>query len=117
MKYLLLLNTPDGGPPEPGTPEAQRLYEGYLAASQAMADSGIVLECMPLHRPTAATTVRVRDGRTVLTDGPAAELKEQVGGYALLDCPTIEQAIAFARLLPAAEDGSVEIRPVYGVER
>ncbi|HVV22476.1 MAG TPA: YciI family protein [Pseudonocardiaceae bacterium] len=114
MKYLLLLNTPDGGAPEAGTPEAQRLYERYSAAARAMGD-GVVVECVPLHRPAAATTVRVRDGRSVLTDGPAAELKEQVGGYAVLDCPTIEQAIAFATLLPAAEDGSVEIRPVFGV--
>jgi hypothetical protein len=59
-----------------------------------------------------ATTVRVRDGQTLLTDGPAAELKEQVGGYTLMECADLDEAIKWAASLPAAAAASVEIRPV-----
>ena len=117
MKYLLLLSTPADGLPEPGSPEVDRLYAGYARAAKAMADAGgTVIECRPLHAASSATTVRVRDQQTLLTDGPAAELREQVGGFALVDCADLDQAVRYAELLPAAEDGSVEIRPIVIVE-
>lgn len=112
MKYLFLLQTADDGPPAPGTAEAALMYEEYRAALQVMAADGALIECAPLQGASLATTVRVRDGRAMLTDGPAAELREQVGGYTLVDCPDLDSALRYAALLPAARAGSVEVRAV-----
>ena len=112
MKYLLLLQTADDGPPAAGSPEAAQLYADYQVALQEMARAGVLLECAPLQGASVATTVRVREGRTLLSDGPAAELKEQVGGYTLVDCVDLDQALHFAAMLPAAKAGSVEVRAV-----
>ena len=68
-----------------------------------------------LDAPKTAKTVRVRDGETIVTDGPFAETKEQLGGYYLLNCDDIDEAIAYAAKIPSAEYGSIEVRPV--VER
>ncbi len=112
MKYLFLLQTADDGPPEPGSPEGQQMFDDYQAALREMARAGVLLECAPLQGASLATTVRVRDGQTMLTDGPAAELKEQVGGYTLVECADLDQAVHFAAMLPAATAGSVEVRAV-----
>ena len=112
MKYLFLLQTADDGPPAPGSPEAAQMFTDYQVALQEMARAGVLLDCAPLQGASLATTVRVRDGQTMLTDGPAAELKEQVGGYTLVDCADLEQALHFAAMLPAATAGSVEVRAV-----
>ncbi len=112
MKYLFLLQTADDGPPAPGSPEAAQMFTDYQVALQEMARAGVLLDCAPLQGASLATTVRVRDGRTMLTDGPAAELKEQVGGYTLVDCADLDQALHFAAMLPAATAGSVEVRAV-----
>jgi len=112
MKYLFLLQTADDGPPAPGSPEAAQMFTDYQVALGEMARAGVLLECAPLQGASLATTVRVRDGQTMLTDGPAAELKEQVGGYTLVDCADLDQALHFAAMLPAATAGSVEVRAV-----
>jgi hypothetical protein len=92
------------------------MYAEYSAALGAMAQAGVLLECTPLQGASLATTVRVRDGRPSITDGPAAELKEQVGGYTLVECDDLDQALHFAAMLPAAKAGSVEVRPVISVQ-
>jgi len=112
MKYLFLLQTADDGPPAPGSVEAAQMYADYQVALQEMARAGVLLECAPLQGASVATTVRVRDGRTMLTDGPAAELKEQVGGFTLVECEDLDQALHFAAMLPAAKAGTVEVRAV-----
>jgi len=112
MKYLFLLQTADDGPPEQGSPEAAQLYADYQVAIQAMCAAGVLLECAPLQGASLATTVRVRDGQTMLTDGPAAELKEQVGGYTLVECADLDEALKYAAMIPAAKAGAVEVRPV-----
>ena len=66
----------------------------------------------PLQSISTATTVRLRNGRTQTTDGPFAETKEQLGGYYLLDCKDLDEAISYAAKIPSAKNGSVEIRPV-----
>jgi hypothetical protein len=65
-----------------------------------------------LHPTTSATTVRVRDGKALTTDGPFAETKEQLGGFYLLDCKDLDEAIEYAAKIPGASHGSVEIRPI-----
>lgn len=117
MKYLLLLHrgaTEDL--PDPSSPEAFALFSAYRAANEAMAAAGVLIDCAPLESVSAATTVRVRNGETLLTDGPAAELKEQVGGYTLIECADLDEAIKWAASLPAAGEASVEIRPVVTVQ-
>ena len=110
MKYLFLLYSPPM--PEPGTPEAAQLMTDWTAARQAMADAGVLIDCAPLQPPAASTTVRVRDGETLLTDGPAAEIKEVFGGFTLIECDGLDDALKWAARLPTAHDGKVEVRPL-----
>lgn len=113
MKYLLLLHTPDDGlPQDQGSAAYADMHARYTAAMGAMAQAGVLIECAPLKAWSSATTVRVRDGETLLTDGPAAEIKEQVGGYALIECADLDDALKWAATIPAAEAGSVEVRTV-----
>jgi hypothetical protein len=114
MKYLFLLYA-DAPMPEPGTPEARKLLEDWTEAEQAMAEAGVLIDCAPLHPVAASTTVRVRDGETLLTDGPAAEIKEVFGGFTLVECADLDEALRWAARLPTALDGKVEVRPVLQV--
>jgi hypothetical protein len=113
MKYLFLLYGKEM--PEPGTAEAAKLIADWAAAKQAMADAGVLIECSPLQPPAASTTVRVRGGETLLTDGPAAEIKEVFGGITLIECDGLDDALKWAGRLPAALDGKVEVRPLLRV--
>jgi hypothetical protein len=115
MKYMYLLYVPDGPVPEPGSEEFQKMFEAYAAATRAMAEAGVLIESAPLAPPNTATTLRVRDGETLLTDGPAAEIKEQLGGYTFVECASLDEALKWAATIPAARDGSVEVRPVVPV--
>ena len=101
--------------PEPGTPEATRLMADWTAARQAMAEAGVLIDCAPLQPPAASTTVRVRDGETLLSDGPAAEIKEVFGGFTLIECDGLDDALKWAARLPSALDGKVEVRPLLQV--
>ena len=115
MKYMFLLYGPDL--PEPGTPEAAKVMADWAVARQAMADAGVLIDCAPLQPPEASTTVRVRDGETLLTDGPAAEIKEVFGGFTLIECDGLDDALKWAARVPTALDGKVEIRPLIQVNR
>ena len=105
MKYMLLIHDTKPGDPAPEDMPA------YMAISEAPT----TLDGAQLHPPTTATTVRVQDGRTLTTDGPFAETKEQLGGYYLIDVADLDEAIDVATRIPAARHGAIEIRPV--VER
>ena len=115
MKYMFLLYGPDL--PEPGTPEAAKVMADWTLARQAMADAGVLIDCAPLQPPEASTTVRVRDGETLLTDGPAAEIKEVFGGFTLIECDGLDDALKWAARVPTALDGKVEVRPLIQVNR
>jgi hypothetical protein len=115
MKYMLLLYGPDKPLPEPGTPEFTEMVQNWDTATGAMAKAGVLIDCAPLEPPSAATTLQVRDGETLLTDGPAAEIKEQFGGYTLIECADLDEALKWAATLPTALDGSIEVRPVVQV--
>jgi hypothetical protein len=116
MRYLFLLHSPDRELPAAGTPEYAEMYAAYTAAVEAMARAGVLVDCAPLTAVDAATTVRVRGGETLLTDGPAAEIKEQVGGYTIVDCTDLDEALRWAATMPAARHASVEVRPIVSVE-
>jgi len=115
MKYLFLLYGPDRPFPQPGTSEFREMRDAWNAATETMAKAGVLIDCAPLQPPSAATTVQVRDGQTLLTDGPAAEIKEQFGGYTLIECTDLDEALKWAATIPTASDGSVEVRPVIEV--
>jgi len=116
MRYLCLLYVAENNAPAPGTPMFSReLVAVSVAATEAMTKAGVLIDSAPLHPTRAATTLRVRAGETVLTDGPFAELKEQVGGYYLLECADLDEAVRWAATIPAAQSGAVEVRPVMAV--
>lgn len=115
MKYLMLLYGSDL--PAQGTVEARKLLEDWAAARQAMADAGVLIDCAPLQPTSASTTVQVRNGEALLTDGPAAEIKEVFGGFTLIECDGLDDALKWAATLPTAFDGKVEVRPLIQVQR
>jgi hypothetical protein len=116
MKYMFLLYA-DGRPlAEQNAEEARATFEAYRAATRTLAEAGVLVDCAPLQPVSASTTVRVRDGETLLTDGPAAEIKEHFGGYTIVECADLDEALKWAAVMPAASDGSVEVRPLVPVE-
>ena len=117
MKYLLLLNrVEDDDIPEPDTPEGAALFAAYQQFNDEMKDAGVYRDCEPLRGQSATTTVRVRGGETLITDGPAAEIKEHLGGYTVIECADLDEALRWAARSPAAGDASVEVHPVVTIE-
>jgi len=111
MKYMALIYGSEEAWDALSEEEQQRVTERYMA----LAREPVTVGGDELQDPDTATTIRVRDGETLTTDGPFAETKEQLGGYYLIDCGSLDEAIEFAARIPAAERGSVEVRPL--VER
>ncbi len=116
MKYMFLLNRTTDALPEPGTAEFDQMMQAYGAALETLGKAGVLIDCAPLAAGSAATTVRVRDGETILTDGPSAEIKEQLGGYTIVACADLDEALKWAAIMPAARDASVEVRPIVAVQ-
>jgi hypothetical protein len=92
--------------------ERQQIYEQTRDLSQELASRGQYLGGFPLHPSSAASSVRVRDGKRLVTDGPFAETREQLGGYMLIDVTNLDEAIAIAARIPLARTSTVEVRPV-----
>jgi hypothetical protein len=111
VKYMFLLYA-DKPLPEPGTGEARQLLQAWNTATREMAEAGVLIDCGPLQPQAASTTVRVRDGEALITDGPAAEIKEVFGGFTLIDCADLDEALKWAARVPTASEGKVEVRPV-----
>jgi len=111
MKYMLLMytNEADG----PSTPEEQQAVQAAWMALLREAKAAGVLESSGGLPGGSTTTVRVREGKTLITDGPFAETHEQLGGYFLLDCENLDEAIAWAAKVPFAQYGAVEVRPLW----
>jgi hypothetical protein len=116
VKYMFLLNRTTDALPEPGTAEFDQMMQAYGAALQALGQAGVLIDCAPLADRSSSTTVRVRDGETILTDGPAAEIKEQLGGYTIVECADLDEALKWAAIMPAARDASVEVRPIVAAQ-
>ncbi|TQV84720.1 YciI family protein [Exilibacterium tricleocarpae] len=112
MQYMLLIYTDDTTEPAPGTAEFGTYMQRYMEFTQEVKDKGLFVAGDALEKVNTATTVRVRKNEVDTTDGPFAETKEVLGGYYLLDCKDLDQAIEYAAKIPAAELGSIEIRPV-----
>ena len=114
MRYMLLIYS-DADPQsfenvDPA--ERKAVMDEYFAFTKEMADRGLMQGGEALLPPTTATSVRVRGGETVTTDGPFAETKEWLGGYFILDCKDLDEAIECAAKIPDVRQGAVEIRPI-----
>ena len=113
MQYLLLIYTEEVDPSTVTTEARTAEYESYGAFTREVVDRGFMRAGDALEPTSTATTVRVREGRTLISDGPFAETKEALGGYYLLDCPDLDTAIELATKIPGAAHGSIEIRPIW----
>jgi hypothetical protein len=111
MQYLLMIYTEEAA--QPGGPEGQTMLDEYMAFGEEMGAKGILQGGARLRPVADATTVRVRDGEILTTDGPFAETAEQIGGYYLVDCTDLDQAIEVAAKIPGARIGSIEVRPLW----
>ncbi len=112
MQFMLLIYNAEGAAPAPGTPEFDELMNGYGAFTQDIKSKGVMVAGDPLEGVENATTVRVRDGKTDIVDGPFAETKEQLGGYYLVECSDLDEALGYAARIPSATYGSIEVRPI-----
>ncbi len=112
MRYMLLLYGEAGAGPAPGTTDFGQMLADYGSATQAMQAAGVLVDSSPLQPVSTATTVRVRAGQPQVTDGPFAEIREMLGGYYLIDCADLDEALRWAGTVPAARFGSVEVRPL-----
>ena len=112
MKYMCLIYGDEAKHPEASTPEMGKLMEAYMAFTKDIREKNVMVAGDPLEPVATATTVRVRGGKTETTDGPFAETKEQLGGYYILECKDLDEAIAYVARIPTAALGSIEVRPI-----
>lgn len=112
MKYMLLIYGAEDKGPFPGTPEFGPYMQAYMDFTNKVQSDGKFIAGDALQPVGTATTVTVRDGKTQTMDGPFAETKEQLGGYYLLDCENLDEALNYAAMIPDAASGRVEVRPL-----
>ena len=115
MKYLLLIYENEAEWAAMSEQEQGQVFGEYMAFTQDVAQSGHLVHGEPLQPVATATSVRVRDGRTVTTDGPFAETREQLGGFYLVEARDLDEAIALAARIPGARTGTIEVRPVMPI--
>ena len=115
MRYVALLYWEEDRRPTPASPDFDDILAEYAEVNRSMKAAGDYVLASPLENVAEAISVRVRDGQTGVTDGPFAETKERLGGFYLMDVAGLEEAVAYARRIPAARYGKVELRPVNGV--
>jgi hypothetical protein len=116
MRYLLTIYGDESGFATATPEDIQQMMDAYGAVTEAMKEAGVMLGGEGLQPSSTATTVKVRDDDTITTDGPFAETREQLGGYYLLECKDLDEAIGWAARIPGARHGSVEVRPVMDYE-
>jgi hypothetical protein len=113
VKYMALIYT-DPASWEPVSEEEQKaIYQRYVDLTEEARTAGVYVSAAQLGSTGDATTVRIRDRETLVTDGPYAEVKEALGGYYLFDCASFDEALDWAAKIPAAARGAVEVRALY----
>ena len=117
MQYMLLLASAPDVSPQPGSPEEAAEMGEWFAFDQMVKDAGVFVSGEALHPQDTATSVRVREGKTVVTDGPYAETKEHLGGFYVLDVANLDEAISWAEKVPNVDYGSGEIPPIFDVSQ
>ena len=116
MRYMLLIYGDDMASANASPEERKEGYDAYDKYTKWLAEKGWMQAGDPLASTDQATTVRVRGEETLTTDGPFAETKEQLGGYYIVECEDLDQAIEAAAECPGARYGSMEVRPIVGLE-
>ncbi|HVW38085.1 MAG TPA: YciI family protein [Pirellulales bacterium] len=109
MKYMLLVYMDEQAMNDA---EKQQCYTNSVRLTHELNDNGQYVAAAPLHPVAAATSVRVREGKSIVTDGPFAETREQLGGFYIVDVKDLDEAIAVAARIPPASKGVIEIRPI-----
>jgi hypothetical protein len=116
MSFLLAIYDDERNWAELDEAATKEMVDEYWALDAAAREKGVYVESAGLHPAATAKTLQIRDGKESVTDGPFAETKEQLGGIYLLDCDSMEEALAWAAKIPAARTGSVEVREVMDYE-
>jgi hypothetical protein len=113
MRYLLMICTDESAMGAASPDEQTEMMSGYAAFGDEMTARGVLRSGERLHPTTSATTVQVRNGEVLTLDGPFAETKEQMGGYYVVECENLDEAIEVAAKIPGALTGSIEVRPIW----
>src|SRR6476469_7425771 len=113
MRYLLMICTDESAEEARSPEEAQASLAEYMAWAEQAGQRGVLQGGERLRPTHDATTVRVRDGELLTSDGPFAETKEQIGGYFVVDCKDLDEAIELAGKIPGARHGAIEVRPIW----
>ena len=116
MKYLLTIYNDESGFASATPEEIQQVMAAYEAFGREVSAAGAMLGGEGLQPSSTATTVQVRGGDTLTSDGPFADTREQLGGYYLLECRDLDEAIGWAAKIPGAQNGTIEVRPVMDYE-
>jgi len=112
MQFLLMIYRSETELAKMSSADLSAMYGEYGKFTEEITNSGNYIGGNPLKPTSTATTVRVRDSKRVVTDGPFAETKEQLGGYYLIEASDLDQAISIAARIPGARHGSIEVRPI-----
>ena|SRR5579859_7009977 len=112
MRYMFLIYTNESTDASATPAEQEQSMKDYDAFGKEAESRGLLLAGDALHPTSTATTLRVRDSKTLTTDGPYVETKEQLGGFYILNCKDINEAIEMGSKIPGARHGSIEIRPI-----
>lgn len=117
MKFLVMIYSDDGLLEALPEGEFDTLMRGCLAKADALREDGCLLDSQQLEAPSQARSMRVRDGRTTVTDGPFAETKEYLAGFNLVEAADIDEAMVIAQSFPWSRTGCIEVRPVRDMSK
>lgn len=112
MQYMLLIYSTASAGPQPGEAEFSAYMQTYFDITEEMKNAGVLVNSNALEPVATATTITSENGKLETMDGPFAETKEQLGGYYLLDCKDLDEALKYAAKIPTVEHGRIEVRPV-----
>ena len=112
MRYMLLIYSNEANEGQATQADRDNMMKAYDGFTKEVQANGVFVSGEALHPTSAATTVRAHNGKAVSTDGPFAETKEQLGGYYVLNCKDLNEAIKYAGKIPGAKVGSIEVRPI-----
>jgi len=113
MKYLLMIYGNEAATQAASKADVDQMHAAYTAYTEAIKKAGVMVGGERLQRSSAATTVRVTNGKTQVLDGPYAETKEQLGGYYMINVPDLDTALSWAARCPGASHGVMEVRPIW----
>jgi hypothetical protein len=116
MRYALLIYASEQDWANQSEEQGQAQFQEYMAFTKDIVDRGIYQSGEALQPTATATTVRVRDGETLTTDGPFAETKEQLGGFYVVEAKDLDEAIEIAARIPDVRNGSIEVRPIMEID-